>query len=179
MSTDSFIFCDNLVKIYKVADLEVVALQGLDLAVAEGEMMALVGASGSGKSTLLNVIGGLDEPSAGKISVNGQDLLKISDKERVLYKRNAVGFVWQQPARNLLPYLTAQENVELPMMLMRRQCTAAAESRLGAFGDGQSVGTEPTFGQIASLAGSSSALPSPSPWRTIPPCCWQMSQRGR
>lgn len=117
MSTESFVFCDNLVKIYKVADLEVVALQGLDLAVAEGEMMALVGASGSGKSTLLNVIGGLDEPSAGKVSVNDQDLLKISDKERVLYKRNAVGFVWQQPARNLLPYLTAQENVELPMML--------------------------------------------------------------
>ena len=117
MSTDPFIFCDNLVKIYKVADLEVVALQGLDLAVAHGEMMALVGASGSGKSTLLNVIGGLDEPSAGKIAVNGQDLLKISDNERVLYKRNVVGFVWQQPARNLLPYLTARENVELPMML--------------------------------------------------------------
>ena len=117
MSTDSFIFCDNLVKIYKVADLEVVALQGLDLAVAKSEMMALVGASGSGKSTLLNVIGGLDEPSAGKITVNGQDLLKISDKERVAYKRSTVGFVWQQPARNLLPYLTARENVELPMML--------------------------------------------------------------
>ncbi len=117
MSTDSFIFCDNLVKIYKVADLEVVALQGLDLAVEKGEMMALVGASGSGKSTLLNVIGGLDEPSAGKITVNGQDLLKISDKARVAYKRSAVGFVWQQPARNLLPYLTARENVELPMML--------------------------------------------------------------
>ena len=117
MSTDSFIFCDNLVKIYKVADLEVVALQGLDLAVEQGEMMALVGASGSGKSTLLNVIGGLDEPSAGKIAVNGQDLLNISDHDRVLYKRNTVGFVWQQPARNLLPYLTARENVELPMML--------------------------------------------------------------
>ncbi|MAT99173.1 MAG: ABC transporter [Anaerolineaceae bacterium] len=117
MSTDSFIYCDNLVKIYKVADLEVVALQGLDLAVEKGEMMALVGASGSGKSTLLNVIGGLDEPSAGKISVNGQDLLKISDRDRVKYKRSTVGFVWQQPARNLLPYLTARENVELPMML--------------------------------------------------------------
>lgn len=117
MSTDSFIYCDNLVKIYKVADLEVVALQGLDLAVEKGEMMALVGSSGSGKSTLLNVIGGLDEPSAGKITVNGQDLLKISDRARVEYKRNTVGFVWQQPARNLLPYLTARENVELPMML--------------------------------------------------------------
>ncbi|MCA9935835.1 MAG: ATP-binding cassette domain-containing protein, partial [Anaerolineales bacterium] len=114
---EPFIFCDNLVKIYKVADLEVVALQGLDLEVEKAEMMALVGASGSGKSTLLNVIGGLDEPSAGNLKVNGQDLLKIGDKERVTYKRSTVGFVWQQPARNLLPYLTARENVELPMML--------------------------------------------------------------
>ena len=111
------ILCDNLVKIYKIADLEVVALQGLDLEVAQGEMMALVGSSGSGKSTLLNVIGGLDEPSAGNISVMGQDLLNISEKNRVNYKRSIVGFVWQQPARNLLPYLTARENVELPMML--------------------------------------------------------------
>ena len=115
--TDTAILCDNLVKIYKVADLEVVALQGLDLEVGSGEMMALVGASGSGKSTLLNVIGGLDEPSAGGIWVNGQDLLALTDRARVTYKRRAVGFVWQQPARNLLPYLTAQENVELPMML--------------------------------------------------------------
>ena len=115
--SERFIFCDNLVKIYKIADLEVVALQGLDLVVPEGEMMALIGASGSGKSTLLNVIGGLDEPSAGKIVVGGRDLLNIKQKERVQYKRNVVGFVWQQPGRNLLPYLTARENVELPMML--------------------------------------------------------------
>ena len=111
------IFCDNLVKIYKIADLEVVALQGLDLEVEQGEMMALVGASGSGKSTLLNVIGGLDLPSAGRIEVAGKDLLSLSERERVIYKRETVGFVWQQPSRNLLPYLTARENVELPMML--------------------------------------------------------------
>jgi peptide/nickel transport system ATP-binding protein len=111
------IFCDNLVKIYKIADLEVVALQGLDLEVAQGEMIALVGASGSGKSTLLNVIGGLDVPSAGRIEVAGKDLLTLSERERVTYKRETVGFVWQQPSRNLLPYLTARENVELPMSL--------------------------------------------------------------
>ncbi len=119
MTTQSFVLCDNLVKIYKVADLEVVALQGLDLRVESGEMMALVGASGSGKSTLLNVMGGLDEPSAGGIWINDQDLLKLTEKNRVQYKRDTVGFVWQQPARNLLPYLTAQENVALPMMLTR------------------------------------------------------------
>ncbi|GAB4164071.1 MAG: hypothetical protein Fur0021_39540 [Candidatus Promineifilaceae bacterium] len=108
---------DNLVKIYKVADLEVVALQGLDLQIARGDMMALVGASGSGKSTLLNIIGGLDTPSAGSITVDGHDLLNLNQNERTQYQRQVVGFVWQQPARNLLPYLTAQENVEMPMML--------------------------------------------------------------
>ena len=112
----TLVLCDNLVKIYKVADLEVVALQGLDLEVQAGEIMALVGPSGAGKSTLLNVIGGLDTPSAGKVQVNGWDLLQINDRERVHYKKEVVGFVWQQTARNLLPYLTARENVELPMM---------------------------------------------------------------
>jgi ABC-type lipoprotein export system ATPase subunit len=119
MSSEPFIFCDNLVKIYKVADLEVVALQGLDLRVDHGEIMAMVGASGSGKSTLLNVIGGLDTPSAGRVTVGGHDLLKMGRRERIAYKRDVVGFVWQQPGRNLLPYLTAVENIELPMTLTR------------------------------------------------------------
>jgi putative ABC transport system ATP-binding protein len=113
--TDPFILCDNLVKIYKVADLEVVALQGLDLAVAAGEMLGIVGASGSGKSTLLNIVGGLDRPSAGRITVDGRDLLKLSDRDLDRYRRAEVGFVWQQTGRNLIPYLTARENVELPM----------------------------------------------------------------
>jgi len=115
MDTQSFVVCDNLFKIYKVADLEVVALQGLNLELAQGEIMALVGPSGVGKSTLLNVIGGLDSPSAGGVQVAGWDLLRMNDWQRVVYKRQVVGFVWQQPARNLLPYLSACENVELPM----------------------------------------------------------------
>jgi peptide/nickel transport system ATP-binding protein len=115
MDRGPFVQCDNLVKIYKVADLEVIALQGLNLKLAQGEMVALVGPSGVGKSTLLNVIGGLDTPSAGGVSVAGWDLLRMKDRERVQYKRQVVGFVWQQPARNLLPYLSARENVELPM----------------------------------------------------------------
>src|SRR5947209_13498163 len=89
------IVCDNLVKIYKVADLEVVALQGLDLVVEPGELIAIVGASGSGKSTLLNILGGLDVPSAGKASVAGHDLLAMNTRERTLFRRQAVGFVWQ------------------------------------------------------------------------------------
>jgi len=114
---DSLIVCDNLVKIYKVADLEVVALQGLDLVVEQGDIIAIVGASGSGKSTLLNVLGGLDTPSAGHARVAGFDLLDMSPSARTLYRRTTVGFVWQQTARNLLPYLSAIENVELPMSL--------------------------------------------------------------
>ncbi len=112
---DPFIICENLVKIYKLADLEVVALQGLDLTVADGELLGLVGASGSGKTTLLNLLGGLDRPSAGRVTVGGQDLLKLSERALDRYRRTQVGFVWQQPTRNLIPYLSARENIELPM----------------------------------------------------------------
>lgn len=109
--------CEELVKIYKVADLEVVALQGLDLEVEEGELLAVIGNSGSGKSTLLNMLGGLDRPTAGRLFVDGKDLLKMSDKDLVKYKRDTVGFIWQNSGRNLIPYLTALENVELPMLI--------------------------------------------------------------
>ena len=109
--------CDNLVKIYKSRDIEVMALQGLDLTVERGELMGIVGASGSGKSTLLNMLGGLDKPSAGSLYVDGRDMLKFNDKDLIEYKRRTVGFVWQNNARNLIPYLTALENVEMPMML--------------------------------------------------------------
>lgn len=120
MENQKFIICNNLVKIYKIADLEVVALQGLDLEVEKGEMMALVGPSGSGKSTLLNVMGGLDTPSVGQISVGDYDLLNLDARQRVRYKREIVGFLWQQPTRNLLAYISARENIELPLMLTQR-----------------------------------------------------------
>jgi len=125
-----FVNCDNLVKIYKIADLEVVALQGLDLTVSKGDILALVGPSGAGKSTLLNVIGGLDTPSAGKVQVANYDLLAMKDKGRVIYKREVVGFVWQQPSRNLLPYLSAKENIELPMMLKGIKTSIRSERAL-------------------------------------------------
>ena len=108
--------CDNLVKIYKTPDIEVLALQGLDLTVDYGEMMAIIGNSGSGKSTFLNMLGGLDRPSAGKLLVDGKDLFKLNDKQLVEYKQKTVGFVWQNNARNLLPYLTAIQNVMMPML---------------------------------------------------------------
>ncbi|MCR5797568.1 MAG: ATP-binding cassette domain-containing protein [Eubacterium sp.] len=108
--------CDGLVKIYKTKDIEVLALQGLDLTVKKGELMAIIGNSGSGKSTFLNMIGGLDRPSAGKLYVNGKNLFQMTEEELVEYKRSTVGFVWQNNARNLLPYLTAWENVMTPML---------------------------------------------------------------
>lgn len=106
---------DNLVKIYKTKDIEVVALQGFDLVVREQEFMAIIGNSGSGKSTFLNMLGGLDRPSAGKLFVDGKNLFAMTDKELVEYKCSTVGFVWQNNARNLLPYLSAVENVMVPM----------------------------------------------------------------
>ncbi len=115
---DYYIVCEDLFKIYKAADLEVVALRGLDLRVRKGEILAVVGASGSGKSTLLNILAGYDLPSAGTVTVGDRNLLKLSEKELVTYRRQEIGFVWQQTGRNLIPYLTAQQNVEIPMILL-------------------------------------------------------------
>lgn len=115
--SEVMIQADGLVKIYKTKQTEVLALQGLDLTVEQGELTALIGNSGSGKSTFLNMIGGLDRPSAGSLVVGGKNLFTMSDKELVVYKRDTVGFVWQNNARNLFPYLSAVENVMLPMNL--------------------------------------------------------------
>jgi ABC-type lipoprotein export system ATPase subunit len=117
MDNSPYVMCEDLFKIYKIADLEVVALRGLDLAVQNGEVVAIVGASGSGKSTLLNILAGYDAPSAGRVSVGGKDLLQMSSREVEEYRRIDVGFIWQQTSRNMFPYLTAMENVTLPMML--------------------------------------------------------------
>lgn len=122
--------CEGLVKIYKTDDIEVVALQGLNISVKQGEMMAIIGNSGSGKSTLLNILGGLDRPSAGRVRVGEWDLLKITDEQLVEYKRRTVGFIWQNNARNLLPYLSALENVEVPMMLNGKYDRAYAKQLL-------------------------------------------------
>ena len=117
MSGSAYIECSGLFKIYKAADLEVVALRGLELTVQQGEILAIVGASGSGKSTLLSILAGYDAPSAGTIRVGDFDLLQMTNKEVVKYRRHEVGFIWQETSRNLFPYLTTLENVELPMVI--------------------------------------------------------------
>jgi putative ABC transport system ATP-binding protein len=117
MTVEPIILCDNVVKIYKLDEIEVVALQGLDLTVQQGEVMSLVGSSGSGKTTLLNVLGGLDRISAGRVLVAGNDLLKLSEQQLDQYRRRYVGFVWQQKARNLIPYLNIKQNIELPQIM--------------------------------------------------------------
>ena len=113
----ALIVCDRLVRIYTAEGIEVQALQGLDLVVEAGELTALVGASGSGKSTLVNILAGLDTPTAGAVRVASHDLASMSSRQRLGYRRSVVGFVWQQTARNLLPYLTAAQNAELPLQL--------------------------------------------------------------
>jgi ABC-type lipoprotein export system ATPase subunit len=117
---DALIVCDRLVRIYTGEGIEVQALQGLDLLVDDGELAAIVGASGSGKSTLVNILAGLDKPTAGAARVAGQDLAAMGDHERLAYRRAVVGFIWQETSRNLLPYLTARQNVMMPMLLARR-----------------------------------------------------------
>ncbi|MFW5985345.1 MAG: ABC transporter ATP-binding protein [Halanaerobiaceae bacterium] len=114
---EKFISCHNLVKIYKIDNMEVFALQGLELNIKKGEMVGIIGSSGSGKSTLLNIFGGLDTPTGGQVKVAGWNINQMGYRDQILYKRQVVGFVWQSISRNLVPYLTALENVKLPMIL--------------------------------------------------------------
>ncbi|OII35007.1 ABC transporter [Curtobacterium sp. MMLR14_010] len=127
---DRSIRCRELVRIYASDDVEVQALQGLQLDVASGELVALVGASGSGKSTLLGILSGLDRPTAGSAVVAGVDLTSMTRRTRLQYHRTVVGFVWQQTERNLVPYLTIADNVLLAMQLGGTRHRAARLSTL-------------------------------------------------
>jgi putative ABC transport system ATP-binding protein len=105
----------DLIKVYRTGKSEVIALRGLDMAVADGELVAVQGPSGCGKTTLLNLVGGIDRPTAGHIEVDGTNIVDYSDPDLVRYRRNRVGFVFQ--FFNLVPTLTAEENIQLPMRL--------------------------------------------------------------
>jgi ABC-type lipoprotein export system ATPase subunit len=115
--SEAIVDCQNLIKIHKQGNLEVVALHGLDFKMARGEFISVVGKSGAGKSTLLRILAGLDLPSAGKVSVADLSLTDINQRDMTKHYRRRVGFLWQDFNRNLLPYLKAQQNIELPMLL--------------------------------------------------------------
>ena len=143
---DVIILCDELVKIYMSDGLKVMALQGLDLEVRRGEMLAIIGKSGSGKSTLLNMIGGLENPTAGRLVICGKDMAAYTDKELTAYRKKTVGFVWQKSSRNLFPFLTAKDNVEMPMLFMKRtpaQRSARAMELLEMVGMGERMDHTP------------------------------------
>ncbi len=128
---ESILVCDGLVKIYKTEDIEVLALQGLELEIKKGELVAIIGKSGSGKSTLLNMIGGLEKPTAGRLYVDGNDLFAMSEKNLVLYRKNLVGFVWQNSGQNLLPYFTSLQNVEAPLYFDKMSQKERREKAMG------------------------------------------------
>lgn len=127
---ENILVCDGLVKIFKTEEVEVMALQGLDLQIKKGELVAIIGKSGSGKSTLLNMIGGLDKPTAGRIYVDGKDLFAMTESQLVSYRQNTVGFVWQNSGQNLFPYLNALQNVEAPLYFMKMSEKARREKAM-------------------------------------------------
>ena len=143
----SLVVCDQVVRIYSGDGIEVQALQGLDLLIEPGELVAMVGASGSGKSTLMNILAGLDTPTAGRVRVAGHDLGALTAKQRLIYRRQQVGFIWQQTSRNLLPYLTARQNVVTPMRFNgtgRRAASRRAMDLLGVLGVAHCADREPS-----------------------------------
>jgi putative ABC transport system ATP-binding protein len=112
-----YISCKQVVKAFTVSGHEIVALRGVDFEMQQGETVAIIGPSGAGKSTLLNLLGGLDRPTAGKLVVDGLDLLSLKGSALADYRLKRVGFLWQQTSRNLLPHRSALRNVTLPMMM--------------------------------------------------------------
>jgi ABC-type lipoprotein export system ATPase subunit len=143
--TPYIVDCEGVVHIYKSADLEVVALQGLDLQVAPGEMVAIAGRSGSGKTTLMNILAGQERPSAGNVQVAGHDLTRLARSEQEAYRRDVVGYVLQRALGNLAPYLTALENVQAVTVTgaPRERASAAAEL-LGSLGLGDQLFKRPS-----------------------------------
>ena len=139
--------CDGLVKLYKTSEVEVMALQGLELCIEKGELIAIIGKSGSGKSTLLNIIGALERQSAGKIYIDGQNLSNATEKQLEEIRRKKIGFVWQKSSQNLFSYMTAVENVESQLYyekMPKAERRQRALDRLEEVGLGDKADSYPT-----------------------------------
>lgn len=127
--SDSILSCSGLGKTYGSGDTAVPVLKGIDLAVAPAETVSIIGSSGSGKSTLLHLLGGLDSPSAGSVTLMGRAMHKLSESERGDIRNHALGFVYQ--FHHLLPEFSALENVAMPLII-RRMSRAEAHERAAA-----------------------------------------------
>ena len=133
---------NNLYKIYKEGTIETVALREAELKVQAGEFVAITGRSGAGKSTLLNIIGGLALPSAGQVMIDGNDITRMNENERTLFRRERIGIVYQMD--NLVPFLSALENVMLPMQLSgRKDASRCAMDLLKEVGLGERMSHKP------------------------------------
>jgi putative ABC transport system ATP-binding protein len=145
MSTEPILFAEGVRKVYRSGGEEVVALESLDLTVADGEFLAVMGPSGSGKTTLLNCVSGLDDIDAGRVLVDGLSIHELSDKERTRHRAQEMGFIFQ--AFNLIPVFTATENVELPLLLSgmkEHDARARARATLERVGLGHRLDRRPT-----------------------------------
>ena len=111
--------CEGVRKIYGSGNNQVAALDGIDLTVSKGEFVAVIGASGSGKSTLLHILGSVDKPTSGKVTIDGTDLSKLNQTQAAIFRRRKVGLVYQ--FYNLIPTLTVQKNILMPLALDKKK----------------------------------------------------------
>ena len=121
---DTFVKLENITKIYHMGEVEIRAVDGIDFSIQKGEFVVIVGPSRAGKTTVLNILGGMDTASGGRITVDGQDITKYSERQLTGYRRDDIGFVFQ--FYNLIPNLTALENVEMALQICRNPLDARA-----------------------------------------------------